>query len=63
MQIEQAYFDEALTPSRFDFFDSAQRNKEVQTLKAGHYLTIFIILFLLASILIGTFIEIIERSK
>eukprot|EP00344_Euplotes_crassus_P004315 CAMPEP_0196999320 /NCGR_PEP_ID=MMETSP1380-20130617/4542_1 /TAXON_ID=5936 /ORGANISM="Euplotes crassus, Strain CT5" /LENGTH=290 /DNA_ID=CAMNT_0042416225 /DNA_START=85 /DNA_END=956 /DNA_ORIENTATION=+ len=63
LNIQQAYFEEELTPERFDFFDSAKRNSEVQTLRAGHYITILIMIFLITSVIVSTIIELIERSK
>jgi len=63
LQIEQAYFEEELTPARFDFFDSEKRNNEVRTIRAGHIVTIILFSILIISLLIATTMEIIKRSQ
>ena len=45
------------------FYDSEQRNKEVQTLTTGHYASIGFVSFLLLSVIFGTIYQLMKSSK
>ena len=45
------------------FYDSEQRNKEVQSLTAGHYIYIGFVSFLLLSVIFGTIYQLMKSAK
>lgn len=63
LDIDAAFFDKELTLDDFMFYDSAERNEEVQTLKAGHYVSIIILALLVVSLIVGTIFEVIEMNR
>ena len=63
LDIKQSYFEKDLTIDNFMFYDSEQRNKEVQSLTAGHYASIGFVSFLLLSVIFGTIYQLMKSAK
>lgn len=63
IKIDQAYFEKELTLDRFSFYDAQQRNADVHTLTAGHYVSLAFVLILIISLVAATVIEIRDLAQ